>query len=64
MHPSGKLSVRVWKIRFREKWNMKIDDPNEPQINWDQSTQVLVRKSTETKSKMAAVVAILVERRS
>jgi hypothetical protein len=26
--PSGKLSVGVWKIRFREKWNMvKIDDP-------------------------------------
>jgi hypothetical protein len=28
MPPSGKLSVGVWKIRFREKWNMvKIDDP-------------------------------------
>jgi hypothetical protein len=26
--PSGKLSVGVWKIRFREKWNMvKFDDP-------------------------------------
>jgi hypothetical protein len=26
--PSGKLSVGVWKIRFREKWNMvTIDDP-------------------------------------
>jgi hypothetical protein len=25
--PSGKLSVGVWKIRFREKWNMvKIDE--------------------------------------
>jgi hypothetical protein len=25
--PSGKLSVGVWNIRFREKWNMvKIDD--------------------------------------
>jgi hypothetical protein len=22
MPPSGKLSVGVWKIRFREKWNM------------------------------------------
>jgi hypothetical protein len=32
MPPSGKLSVGIWKIRFREKWNMvKIDDPNEPQ---------------------------------
>jgi hypothetical protein len=28
MPPSGKLSVGVWKIRFREKLNMmKIDDP-------------------------------------
>jgi hypothetical protein len=28
MLPSGKLSVGVWKIRLREKWNMvKIDDP-------------------------------------
>jgi hypothetical protein len=28
MPPSGKLSVGVWKIRLREKWNMvKIDDP-------------------------------------
>jgi hypothetical protein len=27
MPPSGKLSVGVWKIRLREKWNMvKIDD--------------------------------------
>jgi hypothetical protein len=27
MPPSGKLYVGVWKIRFREKWNMvKIDD--------------------------------------
>jgi hypothetical protein len=26
--PSGKFSVGIWKIRFREKWNMvKIDDP-------------------------------------
>jgi hypothetical protein len=25
---SGKLSVGMWKIRLREKWNMvKIDDP-------------------------------------
>jgi hypothetical protein len=34
MSPSGKLSVGIWKIRFREKWNMVtiIDDPNEPQI--------------------------------
>jgi hypothetical protein len=28
MPRSGKLSVGVWKIRFREKWNMaRIDDP-------------------------------------
>jgi hypothetical protein len=28
MPPNGKLSVGIWKIRFREKWNMvKIDDP-------------------------------------
>jgi hypothetical protein len=34
MPPSGKLYVGIWKIRFREKWNMvKIDDPNEPQKN-------------------------------
>jgi hypothetical protein len=28
-HQEGsKLSVGIWKIRFREKWNMvKIDDP-------------------------------------
>jgi hypothetical protein len=27
MPSSGKLSVGVWKIRFREKWNMvKIDE--------------------------------------
>jgi hypothetical protein len=26
--PIGTLSVGVWMIRFREKWNMvKIDDP-------------------------------------
>jgi hypothetical protein len=34
MPQSGKLPVAVWKIRFREKWNMvKIDDPNEPPKN-------------------------------
>jgi hypothetical protein len=28
MPQSGILTVGVWKIRFREKWNMvKIDDP-------------------------------------
>jgi hypothetical protein len=28
MPPIGTLSVGVWTIRFREKWNMvKIDDP-------------------------------------
>jgi hypothetical protein len=28
MPPIGKLSVGVWKIRLREKWNMvKIEDP-------------------------------------
>jgi hypothetical protein len=28
MPPSGKLSVGIWKIRLREKWNMvKLDDP-------------------------------------
>jgi hypothetical protein len=28
MPQSGKLSVGIWKIRFREKWSMlKIEDP-------------------------------------
>jgi hypothetical protein len=33
MPPIGTLSVGVWMIRFREKWNMvKIDDPQHPTI--------------------------------
>jgi hypothetical protein len=26
MPQSGKLSVGIWKIRFREKWNMAGED--------------------------------------
>jgi hypothetical protein len=44
MPPSGKLSVGIWKIRFRKKS--------------DQSMQAFVRKSMETKSKMAAVKTV------
>jgi hypothetical protein len=65
MPPSGKLSVGIWKIRLREKWNMvKIDDSQRATIKSDHSTQAFLRKSMETKSKMAAIVAILDEWRS
>jgi hypothetical protein len=43
---------------------VKIDDPNEPPKKSDHSTQALVRKSMETKSKMAGIAAILDEWRS
>jgi hypothetical protein len=50
---SGTLSVGAWTIRFREKWDMvKIDD-----------LQLGTKKSAETKSKMAAIAAMLDERR-
>jgi hypothetical protein len=39
--PSGTLSVGVWTIRFKEKWNMlKIDDPQCGTKKSDQSTGV------------------------
>jgi hypothetical protein len=64
MPPIGTLPVGVWTIRFREKWNMvKIDDPNEAPKNLT-SRQAFVRLSNETKSKMAAVAAMLDEQSS
>jgi hypothetical protein len=44
MPPSGKLSVGIWKIRFREKWNMvKTDDSQWVTKKSEQSTQAFVR---------------------
>jgi hypothetical protein len=52
---SGGDDVRKEPSSSRPQWATKKSD---------QSTQALVRKSTETKSKMAAVAAMLDEQRS